>query len=57
MRISTVTLLCSLALALLVLQPASAASSSAKALEDAMGQDGLQKIDVKGIELAYAKPG
>ncbi len=58
MRISSVaSLLCSLALPLLLLQPASAASSSTKALEDAMGQDGLQKTSVKGIELAYVKPG
>jgi hypothetical protein len=58
MRISNLRLvLCLLALPLLLLQPASAARSSSKALEDAMAQDGLRKISVKGIELAYAKPG
>jgi hypothetical protein len=60
MRISTVaSALCWLALPLLLLQPApasSASSSSSKALDQAMSQGGLQKIGVKGIELAYAKP-
>jgi len=47
-----------LALPLLVLLPAAAwSASSSKALEDAMGQDGLRKVSVKGIELAYVKPG
>jgi hypothetical protein len=59
MRISTVArALCLLALPLLLLQPAPAsAASSSKALEEAMGRDGLRKTSVKGIELAYAKPG
>jgi len=59
MRIPTVGFaLCSLALPLLLLQaqPALSASSS-KALEEAMAQDGLRKVGVKGIELAYVKPG
>jgi len=49
--------LCLLALPLLLMQPASAARSSSKALEDAMAQGGLRKVSVKGIELAYTKPG
>ena len=50
--------LCVLALPLLLLQPAPAwSASSSKALEEAMSRDGLRKISVKGIELAYAKPG
>jgi hypothetical protein len=60
MRISTIgSAVCSLALPLLLLQPApaSSASSSSKALDEAMSQGGLHKISVKGIELAYAKPG
>jgi hypothetical protein len=59
MRISSVGhALCVLALPLLLLQPAPAwSASSSKALEKAMSQDGLRKISVKGIELAYAKPG
>ena len=49
----------SLTLPLLLLLPApvSAASSSSKALEEAMSRDGLRKVGVKGIELAYARPG
>jgi hypothetical protein len=59
MRISSVRhVLCILALPLLLLQAAPAESaSSTKALEEAMSQGGLRKISVKGIELAYAKPG
>jgi hypothetical protein len=58
MRMSAVRIaLCSLALPLLLLPAAASAASSSKALEEAMGQDGLHKISVKGIELAYAKPG
>jgi len=41
--------------ALLVLTPAFAASSSE--IDEAMSVDGLQKIKVKGIDLAYARPG
>jgi hypothetical protein len=37
--------------------PAWSASSSSKALDEAMSQGGLRKVSVKGIELAYAKPG
>jgi hypothetical protein len=59
MRISTVgQAMCVLALPLLLLAPAPASSgSSSKALEAAMSQDGLHKISVKGVDLAYAKPG
>jgi len=60
MRISSVRhALCILALPLLLLQPqpASSASSSSKALDEAMSQGGLRKVSVKGVELAYAKPG
>jgi len=41
--------------ALLVLTPAFAASSSE--LDEAMSVDGLQKVKVKGLDLAYARPG
>ena len=59
MRISTLRhALCLLALPLVLLQPApSLSASSSKALEEAMSRDGLRKIGVKGIELAYARPG
>ena len=58
MRMSTVGIaLCSLALPLLLLPASASAASSSKALDEAMGQGGLQKTSVKGIELAYAKPG
>ena len=36
--------------------PAHAASSSDK-ITEAMTQGGLQKVTVKGIDLAYARPG
>ena len=58
MRMSTFAIaLCSLALPLLLLPATASSASSSKALEEAMGQDGLHKIKVKGIELVYAKPG
>lgn len=59
MRISSVrSFLWVLALPLLLLQGAPAWSkSSSKELDEAMRQGGLEKISVKGIELAYAKPG
>jgi hypothetical protein len=59
MRISSVRhVLWVFALPLLLLQAAPAGSaSSSKALDEAMSQGGLRKISVKGIELAYAKPG
>ena len=60
MRISTVRrALSALIVPLLLLQPvpATSASSSSKALDEAMSQGGLKKVSVKGIELAYAKPG
>jgi len=60
MRISTVVHApCVLALALLLMQPApaSSASSSVQALEAAMSENGLRKVSVKGVDLAYAKPG
>jgi len=60
MRISSVRhAFCILALPLFLLQPhpASSASSSSKALDEAMSQGGLRKVSVKGVELAYAKPG
>jgi hypothetical protein len=41
--------------AMLVLTPAFAASSSE--LDEAMSVDGLQKTKVKGLDLAYARPG
>ena len=41
--------------ALLVLTPAFAAASSE--LDEAMSVDGLQKTKVKGLDLAYARPG
>ena len=40
---------------LLLAAPAWAASS--KSLDEAMSHDGLQRIKVKGVELAYARPG
>jgi hypothetical protein len=43
-----------LALALLV---ATASAASRDAVEEVMSHDGLQKISVKGIDLAYARPG
>src|SRR6476646_4178534 len=60
MRISTVRrALSALIVPLLLLQPvpATSASSSSKALDEAMSQGGLKKVSVKGIELVYAKPG
>jgi len=41
----------------LLLLAAPAWSASSKSLDEAMSHDGLQRIKVKGIELAYARPG
>ena len=37
--------------------PASAANEQRAAIEEALSHDGLQKIKIKGIDLAYARPG
>jgi hypothetical protein len=37
--------------------PAIAANEQRAAIEEALSHDGLQKIKVKGIDLAYARPG
>src|SRR3954447_12633316 len=59
MRISTVKrAVCVLALPLFLLAPSPASSaSSSKGVQPAMSQDGLRKVSVKGIDLAYARPG
>jgi hypothetical protein len=46
-----------LALLASVLLVTSAGAASKAELEEAMSYDGLQKIKVKGIDLAYARPG
>lgn len=48
--------LAALAAAALIL-PATAANGQRAALEEALSHDGLQKIKVKGIDLAYSRPG
>ena len=35
----------------------SSLAASKKDVDDAMSRDGLQKISVKGLDLAYARPG
>jgi hypothetical protein len=44
-------------LLVLLLGVTSGLAASRKDLDEAMSRDGLQKINVKGIELAYARPG
>jgi hypothetical protein len=44
-------------LALTLLVPAVAGAASKAAAEEAMSAEGLQKIKVKGVDLAYARPG
>lgn len=44
-------------LALCVALPGAAALAADAKVEEAMSHDGLQKISVKGIDLAYARPG
>jgi hypothetical protein len=46
-----------LLLALCVALPGAAACGANAKLDEAMSHDGLQKIGVKGIDLAYARPG
>jgi len=38
-------------------ESASAANEQRAAIEEALSHDGLQKIKIKGIDLAYARPG
>ena len=52
--IATLKTACLLALTLTV---TSSLAVSKKDVDNAMGRDGLQKINVKGLELAYARPG
>ena len=46
-----------LMLALCLALPGAAAFGANAKLEEAMSHDGLQKISIKGIDLAYARPG
>jgi Protein of unknown function (DUF3313) len=41
----------------LTLALTSSFAASKKDVDEAMGRDGLQKVNVKGLELAYARPG
>ena len=52
--IATLKAACLLALTLAL---TSSLAASKKDVDDVMGRDGLQKISVKGLELAYARPG
>jgi Protein of unknown function (DUF3313) len=52
--IATFKAACLLALTLALTSPFAATK---KDVDDAMGRDGLQKINVKGLDLAYARPG
>jgi hypothetical protein len=51
------TALHSLLLAMSLLLAGAAAPAANASLEEVMSYDGLQKISVKGIDLAYARPG
>ena len=52
--IATLKTACLLALTLTL---TSSLAASKKDVDDVMGRDGLQKISIKGLELAYARPG
>jgi hypothetical protein len=54
---SIATLLIATLAALGSAAPAAAANEQRAAIEEALSHDGLQKIKVKGIDLAYARPG
>jgi hypothetical protein len=54
---SIATLLIATLSALGSVAPAAAANEQRAAIEEALSHDGLQKIKVKGIDLAYARPG
>ncbi|MBU3673140.1 MAG: DUF3313 domain-containing protein [Sinobacteraceae bacterium] len=54
---SIATLLIATLAALGSAAPAPAANEPRAALEEALSHDGLQKIKIKGIDLAYARPG
>jgi hypothetical protein len=51
---ATLKAACLLALTLAL---TSSFAASKKDVDEAMGRDGLQKVNVKGLELAYARPG
>jgi len=51
------TLLIATLTVLLGTAPAIAANEQRAAIEEALSHDGLQKIKIKGIDLAYARPG
>jgi hypothetical protein len=57
MTIRPMTVLRGLLLASSLLLPLAPACAAGASLEEAMSFDGLQKISVKGIDLAYARPG
>jgi len=52
--IATLKTACLLALTLTL---TSSLAASKKDVDNVMGRDGLQKINVKGLDLAYARPG
>jgi len=54
---SSTTVLRCLLLALSMVLPGAAAPAADASLEEVMSYDGLQKISVKGIDIAYARPG
>jgi hypothetical protein len=53
-KIATLKAACLFALSLAV---TSSLAASKKEVDEAMSRDGLQKISVKGLDLAYARPG
>ncbi len=54
---TTITTLKAACLFALTLALTSSFAASKKDVDEAMSRDGLQKISVKGLELAYARPG
>ena len=54
---TTITTLKSACLFALTLAVTSSLAATKKDVDEAMSRDGLQKISVKGLELAYARPG
>jgi hypothetical protein len=54
---TTITTLKAACLFALTLALTSSLAASKKDVDEAMSRDGLQKISVKGLDLAYARPG
>ena len=54
---TTITTLKAACLFALTLAVTSSLAATKKDVDEAMSRDGLQKINVKGLELAYARPG